>query len=269
MRSIKQHSDQLMKRIGMEKLKEKKCETCGFEYTVYKTRRGIIDQCKECTEKRFIESLNLPTKEELTEIKETRFRERFETAPYDLLDATVNNYEPDDPSQVKAKNQIAAYIKGFENHKTKSVVLSGEPGLGKSHLAYATAKAIKKFGYTTLYLKSTDLLAYIRDTYRYDSPVSEEAILNMVAGLDLLVLDDVGSEYVKGDGSAETWASDILFRVFDSRLGKATFVTTNYGENDLRAKYGMNGGRIASRMLDSAIAMRIEGKDYRRQKEAF
>src|SRR5699024_12000063 len=52
---------------------------------------------------------------------------------------------------------------------------------------------------------------------------------SMIDELDLLVLDDIGSEYVKANEYGyESWASDVLYKVFDMRLNKSIICSTNY-----------------------------------------
>src|SRR5690625_5555521 len=190
---------------------------------------------------------------------------KFERITNDLVDATVNGYKTDNkyPSQEKARQAAIDFIEGYNG--TQSLVLSGVPGIGKSHLSYAINKAIRSKGYKTLFIKSTDLLDAIKETYNYHSNVTQDQIFKMINGLDLLVLDDLGGEYEKKDPNNqenETWASDVLYKVIDMRLGKSLITTTNYGESELIAKYGqVQGSRIVSRMMENATPIRVEGED--------
>ena len=145
-------------------------------------------------------------------------------------------------------------------------MLSGAPGLGKSHLAFAMVKALRKKGYQSFYIKTTNLIDLIKQSYREDASFTEEEIYTWIEDLDVLAVDDIGSEYVKQtkDGY-ESWASDVLYKIFDLRIEKATICTTNYAEHELTQKYGNNGPRIISRMLYRARAIRFEGEDYRRR----
>ncbi|MFA1820583.1 ATP-binding protein [Virgibacillus oceani] len=246
---------------------EKQCEQCGTVYKVYETPRGVMGACKPCEEQKFKEKLNLPTVEEFQRDKELNFIVSFERVSSDLKKATVNSYKPDHDRQLKAKQAAIKFVQEFDG--TQSLAFSGDPGLGKSHLAYSIAKAVRQNGYKSLYIKATDLLDHIKSTYSQNSNISEEQIFKMIDSLDLLVLDDIGSEYVKANEFGhETWASDVLYKVFDMRLDRSTISTTNYSESELTAKYGNNGPRIIDRMMDKATGIRLEGESYRR-KERF
>jgi len=246
------------------------CETCGNEYQLYETPVGVQGACKPCADKEL--KKDLPFIEDLQERRERNFIEKFERIPWDLQDATVNSYKPDPlyASQTKARKLVTQFIQEFANNKGASLVLSGSPGLGKSHLAYAAAKALKGQDYKVLYLKASDLLEFVRGTFSPKSELTETQIFDMISGLDLLVMDDVGAEYVKmNDQGYETWVSDVLCKVFDLRLNKPIICTTNYTESQLASKYGMHGNRITSRMLQNAEAIRLEGKDRRKKEDAF
>lgn len=246
------------------------CKTCGNEYKVYETPFGVQGACKTCSDNEL--KKGLPFIEDLQERRERNFIEKFERVPWDLQEATVNSFKPDSDygSQGEARNLVARFIQGFSNNEGASLVLSGSPGLGKSHLAYAAARALKNQNYKVLYIKASDLLEYVRGTFSPKSELTETQIFDMISGLDLLVMDDVGAEYVKmNDHGYETWVSDVLCKVFDLRLNKPVICTTNYTERELATKYGMHGNRITSRMLQNAKGIRMEGKDRRKREDAF
>lgn len=250
----------------MEQVGEEQCKECGRVYKLYKTPVGVAGGCKPCEDKKFKAKLNLPTVEDYRESKERNFILSFERVSTDLQKATVKSYKPVTDSQKEAKQAAIDFITQFDGKH--SLALSGTPGLGKSHLAYAICKAIRKQGYKTLFIKSTDLLEKIRGTYSGNG-LAEEDIFNMIYNLDLLALDDIGSEYVKKDEQGhESWASDVLYKVMDLRLEKSTICTTNYTESELEAKYGKNGVRITDRMMDMAKGIRLIGDSYRK-KERF
>src|SRR5690625_4332536 len=192
---------------------------------------------------------------------------KFERIRKDLTTATVRNYKPDSKFESQTKAKQAAFDFIMEYSGSESLVYSGVPGIGKSHLSYAINKAIRNKGYKTLFIKSTDLLDAIKQTYNYQSDVSDEMIYKMIDGVDLLVLDDIGGEHVKGsDSGHETWASDDLYKVIDMRLGKPVICTATYAERELIEKNGNNGPRIISRMMENAKGIRVEGEDQRRER---
>ncbi|MFD2637715.1 ATP-binding protein [Piscibacillus salipiscarius] len=248
---------------------EEICESCGNVYPVYETPRGILGACKPCEDRKLKESLNLPSKDELDSIKAKNFIERFTVVPEHLQHATINSYQAITPSQITLKEWVVDLIRNFEVRPSDSLVVSGKAGLGKSHVAYATVKALKSRGYKVLYFEVSKLLDYFRKVYDNHAKYSKDDLYNMIEKLDLLVLDDIGSEYIKGnENGQETWASEVLFNVLNLRQGKRKIVTTNYTERQLQQKYGIHGERITSRMFDHATSIRLEGQDYRKKGDA-
>src|SRR5699024_38393 len=88
--------------------------------------------------------------------------------------------------QSEAKEIAMQYVNTFDG--VKSLLFSGNCGLGKSHLSFAITKALRQQGYKTLYIKVTDLFDYIKNTYKPDSSINEMQIFKMIDELDLLVL---------------------------------------------------------------------------------
>jgi len=243
------------------------CEKCGRMYTLYDTSRGVIGACKHCADQQLLKELNVPTKKEREQRKERKFIAAFERVTDDIERATIESYVPKEETQTKAKEIAIQYVKSFDG--IQSLLFSGDCGLGKSHLSFAITKALRQKGYKTLYMKVTDLFDYIKNTYKPESKITDLQIFNMINRLDLLVLDDIGSEYVKANEYGhESWASDVLYKIFDMRLNKSIICSTNYSETMLTEKYGNNGQRIIDRMMDLSTAIRLEGESYRR-KERF
>jgi len=250
-----------MKVVGQEH-----CEIHNETYERYETPAGVAGSCSKC----FRERMEKEDEKIIQKALENRqswqlpFVEQHERVTSDLKTAKVNNYKPGHETQLKAKQLVIDYIKNFDNER--SLVLSGRAGAGKSHLAYSITKELREKGYKTWFIKTRDLLDLIKNTYSPGAQLTEERIFKVIESIDLLVLDDVGSEYVKtSDTGNETWASDILYAVFDARLNKSVVSTTNYTENELESKYGYNGERIVSRMMENAGAVRLQGEDHRRK----
>ncbi|MUV38141.1 DNA replication protein DnaC [Lentibacillus sp. JNUCC-1] len=257
----------LKKSFPFKECHEKECEQCGSLYKLYETPKGVLGACKHCMDHQLLKELNVPTKEERERLKEKRFIATFERVTHDLKEATIDSYIPTETSQSKAKEVARQYVKTFDG--VHSLLFSGSCGLGKSHLSFAITKELRQKGYKTLYIKVTDLFDFIKNTYKPNSNLDEMQIFKMADELDLLVLDDIGSEYVKANEYGhESWASDVLYKIFDMRLNKSVICSTNYSEKMLTEKYGNHGGRIIDRMMDLTKAVRLEGESYRR-KERF
>ena len=263
MNSLKDLIKNDLTRLGIKSTTKEKCDICnyGYKVTIEKDNGETVSSCKHCDDKELIKELGIPeTKEGRDKLRLKARANTFNRIPTDLTDVKLNNYNAVTNEQIKAKNEAVDFITNFD--KERSLVLSGSPGVGKSHIAVAIANALKK-DYSVLFLKSNDILTLIQESYNNASH-SEKDILDACKDVDLLVIDDLGAEYSKASDS-ESWASTKLFSVLDSRLGKSVIVTTNYSETQLVEKFGMNGKRIVSRMNDNAELIRIKGEDGRRK----
>ncbi len=250
-----------LERMGIESVSKEKCDVCNYGTKVTIVVKGKTkSNCKYCEDRKLAKEMGLPTnKGERRNMQTSAKAKHFSRVPHDIASAKLNDYEAETDEQRRAKQLAADYIMRFD--KQTSLVISGDPGIGKSHIAVAITNALAK-EHSVLFLKSTNLLDLIKETYS-NAPHSEMDVMNICRDVDLLVIDDLGAEYSK-PGDSESWASDILFKVIDSRLGKSLIITTNYSESLLEQKYGYNGKRITSRMSDGAEKIRIVGKDRRK-----
>lgn len=91
------------------------------------------------------------------------------------------------------------------------IVLSGEYGCGKTHLAAAIAHAINRRGYDVLFRTVPDLLDHLRATFAPGSLTQYDQVFEDTRTSKVLVLDDLGTE------NATPWAREKLFQIIDYR----------------------------------------------------
>lgn len=132
--------------------------------------------------------------------------------PLRYRDRMFLNFEVSTDLQAKALSTASLFAESFSEHRKKGtmMVFSGLPGTGKSHLATAIAKHVMT-AHTAFYTSAIDAIRMIRDTWRRDSMKTETQILNMLAGIDLLILDEIGVQY----GTEAEQVS--LFDIIDKR----------------------------------------------------
>ncbi|PFG13049.1 ATP-binding protein [Bacillus sp. es.036] len=179
-----------------------------------------------------------------------------------LQRATFENYEPTNKQLIDAKETVEEFVKEFKSSNPENLLLAGSYGTGKSHLSYAAVRALLDKGYSGLFLSVPKLLTKIKDTYNSHSEFSEAELLEAVEKVDLLVLDDIGTEYTNAKNKNDNWTQTKLFEVMDSRAGKHTIFTTNLSSDELSKKVNE---RNFSRMMDGTTVLKMTGKDYRRK----
>jgi len=270
MQSMQEAIKKLWKEYGVVAFVEKKtCDVCGDEYSMYERtdREGnkhLMGMCMTCENKK-LRAKFPKTKEELDNNKFNIWISNHENIEKSIHESSFESYKPQTDKQREALRLCKGYVSKFNNFSKKhSLVFKGDVGLGKSHLAASILKELREQGYKVMFLTTTDLMNMIKSTFNYNSAQTQDDIIKRLESLDLLVLDDVGAEYVKRDAQGfETWASEVLFQVINSRQALPTVYTTNYSAGDFSDKYGKQGKRILSRMLNSAEIIAFDGVDQR------
>jgi DNA replication protein DnaC len=172
--------------------------------------------------------------------------ERFRRCEFD-------NYIIESGDQARAVEICRDYAKNFAEMREDGVclVLRGNPGTGKNHLATAIAKAVLAQGFSVMRLKVQEYL----DGY-WGREFSERAgWVSGFARVDLLVLDELGR-------TAETQGvKDALFRLLDARYEAVLpiLLLTNLTKPEIEAHIGavnferlvQGGGRLANFEWDS------------------
>ncbi|MEG0910521.1 MAG: ATP-binding protein [Ruthenibacterium sp.] len=154
--------------------------------------------------------------------------------------------------------QIFVYCKAYAEHfapNATSLYLCGYAGLGKTHLALSIARAVLDKGYDVVYVSAQD--AFERAEKEKFSGGGDT--LNALSGAQLLILDDLGTEYIS------PYVSACLYNVINTRSNRRlpTIYTSNIvSDKDLRRRYTE---KIVSRLLGSCEVLSFCGEDIRLQ----
>jgi DNA replication protein DnaC len=134
------------------------------------------------------------------------------------------------------------------------LILKGNYGCGKTHLAAAIANYQVEHGQPVLFVVVPDLLDHLRATFSPDSAITFDRRFETVRTAPLLILDDLGAQ------SSTPWAQEKLYQVLNHRYNAQlpTVITTNYELEDLDARLR---SRIAELGWSSVVA--ILAPDYR------
>jgi DNA replication protein DnaC len=142
------------------------------------------------------------------------------------------------------------------------VVITGQPGTGKSHLLKAFGLRACEQGIRLRYARCVDLLD---DLHAGLADGSYPRRFKAWAAAELLVIDDVGLGQVKKHGDEPT-AAHTLYNLIDRRHGRtSTAVTSNIALSDW-GKY-LGDATLTAAILDRlamhAIRIDIDGPSYR------
>lgn len=122
------------------------------------------------------------------------------------------------------------------------LVLMGNFGAGKTHLAAAIGHYQASLGSEPIFAVVPDLLDHLRATFSPGSTVSYDNIFTQVKNAKLLILDDLGTQ------NATPWAKEKLYQILNFRYEtrQPTVITTS-------ASFEEIDPRIRSRMMDERV----------------
>ena len=158
-------------------------------------------------------------------------------------------------------DDLRSYAEEFD-HSSESLMLFGNAGLGKTHAALAIAGIVLQKGFDVIYVSSPDFFGKLEALHFSSDPGGEEeTLLQTAAGADLLILDDLGTEF------NSSFFLSTLYSLLNNRLGAKlpTIVTTNITDGALLEK--LYTEKISSR-LSSFVPCLFVGEDIRGLKAA-
>ena len=147
------------------------------------------------------------------------------------------------------------YAERFAPH-AKSLLFTGDTGLGKTHLSLAIARAVLEQGHTVIYGSAQNLLSRLqREFYApfgEKSDVTERSLLEC----DLFILDDLGAEH------STAFTKSSIYNIVNTRMmaSQPVIISTNLSTAQLNGEYGE---RVTSRILGSYAVFRFFGSDIR------
>lgn len=185
--------------------------------------------------------------------------------PKEFENVKVADFKPDLYEQNKeiaknAKGAVKNYILGYPKYKAagKGIYLySKTKGSGKTMLSIALGNALINMHQENVkFITTIDLLNEIKKTYSKDSEVKESELLNIINSVDVLILDDIGTE------KQSEWVTEILYSIFNTRLTKmlVTIFTSNVHISELK-----HDERIVSRIEKLAVPIQMPEESIRRK----
>ena len=150
--------------------------------------------------------------------------------------------------------------KSFAEAPDGWLLLTGQPGCGKTHLAVAIVNERLARGQPAFFAFVPALLDHLRATFRPDSLTGYDELFERVKTAPLLVLDDLGSE------NGTPWAEEKLYQIIVHRHNARlpTVITTNL---ESLKQLEEAKPRIRSRLSDAVVEWApILAPDFRDQR---
>ena len=241
---IQEYKSTILKSLGLslEDLKPKySCQKCKDT--------GVFDgKSCECYTKRRNEEI----------IKD--YELNTNDASFENID--TNLFEKDELENfLKLKNLLEKWCNNFPNITKKTIVLSGQTGVGKTYLAKCMSKRLIEQNFTICYISAFEMNNLM---LKFHTTFDTQKYQNLIPLLesDVLFIDDLGSEPIINNVTI-----NYLFNVLSEReeRQKSTVITTNLSIEDINARYK---DRICSRLSNKKTGkiFNIQGSDLRKKK---
>ena len=264
------------------------CEYCKnklyrktIEWNLYSTKRVMkldYERCNCKDAQKYWNEYDMKKLQMLEEEKKLRMMQEFANKVDKIiknskmskrsLNYKFENFEVNSNNK-KVYQSLKDYSERFVNlEERKGLILTGNNGVGKTHLACSIANELIKNGIPIIYGTLINLLAELKNTYDNDNNISEMEIIKLYEKVDLLVIDDLGKE------KPSEWGLEKLFTIINSRYENnlPVIITTNYDQNSLINRLSINGEietakSIISRLYEMCYLVKINDIDHRIKKK--
>jgi len=215
---------------GEEPTEQRHCADHG-EYESKNYFGSRWSQCPECSRLDAIKR-DEEEKARAKEAADIRMKARIVSTqiPPRFLDRTLNSYIPSDDKQKKALSICTAYANDFDHvlENGSSLIFSGKPGTGKTHLAAGIGlKVAKEYRRDVLFSTVMRVIRRIKSTWGHKAPgeyrETEGEAIAAFADVDLLILDEVGVQF--GSETEENFLFDIINERYENR--RPTIIISN------------------------------------------
>lgn len=155
----------------------------------------------------------------------------------------------------KVKEFCVRYARTF-SASSRSLLFSGDPGLGKTFLSACIAREVSETGHSVVY----DTAQHVFSRFEAQKFAGDEAAdedVQRTLRCDLLIVDDLGAELTT------EFVRSALYQIVNTRLlaRKSTIISTNIKPDALEKRYG---AAVASRVAGEYKLLAFVGEDIRR-----
>ena len=155
-------------------------------------------------------------------------------------------------------NRAKQYAADFDPEKSPSLFFIGDTGQGKTHISSAIAKCVIDKGFGVVYETAPGMMLRLEKEH-FNRGESEQDSSEKYLTSDLLIIDDLGAEYVNRA------TLSFLYNIINTRIlnGLPMIISTNLSASELESRYER---RMSSRLLGEFDIYVFSGVDMRMKK---
>ena len=224
--------------------KLKKCEFCGRELTpigldyLYANFSPDNIEYERCTCKKAQEYWKEKDKQDYEFTKRKHYREvinkiykqnyigrKFQNLNFENFNSNSEN----ELAIVIAKDYVN---KNITSANTNGLIIMGESGVGKTHLAASIANKLIENDKIVLMGRLTTLLDMIKETFK-DNTKSGNELIELYSNVDMIIIDDLGTEKISN------WALEKLYTIIENRNENRLpiIITTRFDKQGLIERF--------------------------------
>lgn len=216
----------------------------------------VCPRCQKEAQEKELEQVENAKFEQLEQLRRynTLYKESH-VSDATILTATFENYTTEGKEQRDNLNAMKGYLKQLQEGAVFNIILQGNPGAGKSHLAYALLQELNNHDRDVvpnkrcLFISVDEMIRLIKDSFgNKESKYTEQYFTDLLSKVEFLVLDDLGAETgaIDTGKSATNFVQSVLYGVMNARQDKVTITTTNLNGKSL---FNMYDKKLVSRLL--------------------
>lgn len=156
--------------------------------------------------------------------------------------------------------QVKAFVREYPATDRPGLLLVGDTGTGKTHLAVAALRALLEKGHEGVFFDYQNLLEKIRSGYDAASGASDREAYRVALDAPVLLLDDLGSH------RGTEWVQDTVTAIITDRCNnrKTLIATSNLPDPDVTGAMvdytGAGGSAVYKKTLAEMIGLRARSR---------